>query len=266
MTRIIIQLDERFDTMSVKRGKNHTFLGMDVNFKDDGKIGITSKKYLEECIESFGEPLNRKPPTPSKGDLFDIDSDSPRLCKAKSSLYHHIVAKLLYVAKCSRPDIDTTIAFMCIRVSKSTEEDWIKLRRLLEYIQSTINDERIVGVKDLCVMKTYVNALFAVHQDMKGYTGRLTTFGSGMVHHKLSKQSLNTKSSTESELVGASDYLLFTIWVKRFLQEQGYHVKESIFYQDNASAIKLENSGRMSSGKKTRHADIRYFFIKDVVE
>jgi len=37
---------------------------------------------------------------------------------------------------------------------------------------------------------------------------------------------------------------------------------DSIFYQDNESAIKLEENGRKSCGEKSRHIDIRYFLLK----
>ena len=43
-------------------------------------------------------------------------------------------------------------------------------------------------------------------------------------------------------------------------------VRESVLYQDNTSAIQLENNGKTSSGQRTRHINIRYFFIKDKVE
>ncbi len=81
---------------------------------------------------------------------------------------------------------------------------------------------------------------------------------------KSSKQKLNTKSSTEAELVGASDYLLpHSMWVQMFLEAQGYTMAQNWFEQDNESAIKLETNGRMSAGPRSRHIDIRYFFIKD---
>jgi hypothetical protein len=46
---------------------------------------------------------------------------------------------------------------------------------------------------------------------------------------KSSKQKLNTKSSTEPELVGASDYLPYPIWAKNFLEDQGYTLKGNTF-------------------------------------
>jgi hypothetical protein len=91
------------------------------------------------------------------------------------------------------------------------------------------------------------------------------SLGIGGIVCKSSKQKLNTKSSTEAELVGASDYLPNTVWVKMFLEAQGYKVEESFLEQDNESAIKLEKNGKMSAGPRSRHIDIRFFWIKDRV-
>jgi hypothetical protein len=51
-----------------------------------------------------------------------------------------------------------------------------------------------------------------------------------------------------------------------FLEEQGYEIRENTFYQDNQSAMKLETNGRASCGQKSRHIDIRYFFMKDRIK
>ena len=70
----------------------------------------------------------------------------------------------------------------------------------------------------------------------------------------------------EAELVGASDFISHTMWTDWFLRGQGYVVESNIFYQDNQSAILLEKNGRSSCGEKSRHINIRYFFIKDVLQ
>ena len=44
---------------------------------------------------------------------------------------------------------------------------------------------------------------------------------------------------------------------------QGYESNESLIYQDNQSATLLEKNGKASSSKRTRHLNIRYFFITD---
>jgi hypothetical protein len=50
-------------------------------------------------------------------------------------------------------------------------------------------------------------------------------------------------------------------WTWYFLLEQGYGVVENLLLQDNKSLILLERNGKASSGKRTRHINIRYFFI-----
>ena len=83
---------------------------------------------------------------------------------------------------------------------------------------------------------------------------------------KSTKQKLNTESSTKAELVGASDYLPNTIWVKMFFRGQGYEFLETEFAQDNQSAIKLKKNGRASCGQKSCHINIRSIFMKDRIK
>ena len=59
------------------------------------------------------------------------------------------------------------------------------------------------------------------------------SFGVGALHTKSTKQKLYTKSSTEAELVGVSEYLPYHIWLLNFLKHQGYNVKEKLLFQDN---------------------------------
>ena len=86
--------------------------------------------------------------------------------------------------------------------------------------------------------------------------------GGGPVYAKSSSQKINTKSSTESELVALSDSTSQIVWTRNFLQEQGYIMGPAIVYEDNMSTIALVKNGK-SNSDKTRHIAIRYFFIFD---
>jgi hypothetical protein len=77
------------------------------------------------------------------------------------------------------------------------------------------------------------------------------------------KQKLNTWTSTESEIVGADDFMPAICWTRYFMEAQGYTVKDNILFQDNKSAILQEKNGKALSGKRTKHINIRYFFITD---
>ena len=44
------------------------------------------------------------------------------------------------------------------------------------------------------------------------------------------KQKLNTKSSTEAELVAVNDVATMILWTKLFLEAEGYTVNKNILY------------------------------------
>ena len=92
------------------------------------------------------------------------------------------------------------------------------------------------------------------------------SLGKGVVYGASRKQKLNSTSSTEAELVGVSDIMPQALWTRYFMEAQGYEVSDNIIYQDNQSAMLLEKNGRGSSSKRTRHINIRYFFITDRIK
>ncbi len=51
--------------------------------------------------------------------------------------------------------------------------------------------------------------------------------------------------------------------MRYFVECQGYNIDEYVVYQDNMSALLLENNGRVSSSRCTKHIKATYFLIKD---
>ena len=115
-------------------------------------------------------------------------------------------------------------------------------------------------------MKWYVNSSHTTHPDMRGHTGGSFTMGVGTIYARSTKQKLNTKSSTETELVGADDCLPQILWTNNFIKAQGYEIKNTVLYQDNRSTMLLEKNGMLSSSKRTKHINVRYYFIKDQID
>jgi hypothetical protein len=124
----------------------------------------------------------------------------------------------------------------------------------------------IMYIPFLAADDMYVDASFAVHPDFKSHTGATMTFGKGAPITMSRKQKLNTRSSTEAELVGVDDAINMILGTSFFLQEQGYLVEDNMEYQDNKSAILLENNSKRSSSKITYAIYIAYFFVTDQVE
>ena len=113
----------------------------------------------------------------------------------------------------------------------------------------------------------FIDASFACHDDFRSQTGGILKFAedSGGFISISTRQKLNTRSSTEAEIVAVDDCVGKVLWTSRFLKTQGFAMKATIIKQDNKSAMLLEVKGRASAGKRMRHMDIRFFFINDLV-
>jgi len=250
------------------RGKRHEYLGMTIDFSTKGKVMIDMCDYIRNMLADSSVILkpDEVAPTPATDNLFVVQEDSPLLPKKQAEEYHTMVAKGLFVCRRARPDIHTMIAALCTRVRAPTQDDWCKLVRLLKYLNGTKADKLTLSADDLHVVKWYVDASFAVHPDFKSHTGGMMTFGSGAVQSISRKQKLNTRSSTEAELVAADDAATLIMWTQLFMEAQGYGINRNVLYQDNMSTILLENNGKRSSSKRTRAINIRYFFLTDQIE
>ena len=223
-------------------------------------------KHMKAMVTEFPEDLagtsedHAAPPdlfAASKGELLD---------KEKAEAYHTFVAKGLFACKRARPDIHPSIAILCTRVKDPRESDWAKSQHLMRFINRTADDKLTLSADNLRIIKWCVDASFAVHPDFRSHTGIGMTLGKGFPITKSSKQKLNTRSSTESELVGADSASQMILWTKFFMQAQGYPITENILYQDNKSTILLLENGKRSSSQRTRAINIRYFFLTDQIE
>jgi len=53
------------------------------------------------------------------------------------------------------------------------------------------------------------------------------------------------------------------LWTRLFMKAHGIEVSDNILYQDNKSAILLEKNGRKSSSNRTKHIEVRYYYVAD---
>ena len=247
------------------RGKRHPYLGMVLDYTEPGKFKLDMTDYVKSMIKDF--PQDLKPANyPWNDNLFKVDENSPKLGKKDAATFVTFAYKGLFVSKRGRQDVAPAIAFLLTRVNAPTEQDWKKLLLLMRFLKKTQDDMPTYEMKGKMIsIKWHLDAAFAVHADMRSHTGASLTFGKGSLQLVSTKQKINTRSSTEAELVSNDDVIAKGLWTRRFLEAQGYTVHENLIYRDNQSSIKLEVNGRASAGKRTRHFDIKYFFITDLI-
>ena len=252
--------------ISVSEGSRHDYLGMFLDYGEDGVVQVDMRPYLDTVLDDLPKCFKGKARTPAAKHLYKTNEQAKKLNDEQAELYHSLTMQLAYVAQRGRPDIRMAVNFLSTRVANPDEDDYRKLGRVLKYLQSTrdliLRLEADADGKALW----WADASYATHPDMKGQTGGYMTLGKGAVMTASNKQKLVARSSTECELIGVHDILPSIIWSKNFLEAQGYPLKEVVLHQDNQSSILLANNGRLSSSKRTKHINLRYFYVTDCIK
>jgi len=204
--------------------------------------------------------------TPATNYLFKVRKGSNiDLPKQKASLFHSMVAKLLFVGKRARPDILLAVSFLMTRVKSPDQDDWKKLLRLMGYLKCTSELCLTLMCRSLNDFTWFIDGSYASHDDMRGQSGAVMFAGNCAVLFKSNKQKVNTRSSTKTEFIAIDDVLPTVQWTQKFLLEQGYDL-ETLIKEDNRSTILLMKNGKLSSGKRMKHLDVRYFYVKDLLD
>ena len=257
--------------MTVSRGKTHKYLGMTLDYSVPGQVKISMFDYVKDIIKAFDEAVpagmtKRTKTSAAPEDLFKVDESCVKLTAEQTQCFHNIVAKTLYCTKRARPDTCTAIAFLTTRVREPDRDDWRKLTHLVEYLRGTQDLPLILSASSNCILKWYIDGSFAVHPNMRGHMGGMLTLGRGFPIVNLTKQKINVRSSTEAELVAVDDCMPAVCWTRYFLKAQGYDITGNIVYQDNKSAILWEKNGMASCSKRSKHLNVRFFFITDRIK
>ena len=210
--------------------------------------------------------MRGKAKTPAAKHLFNTDLKSAPIDKDHAEAFHHITMQLMYLSQHGRPNLQMAISFLSSSMSFPDKHDWKKLCWLTKYLDATIDLNLTLICDNSGVVTWWVDTSYAVHPNMKGHTGATMSMGTGSPYSASLKQKLVFCSSTESELIGVHDILPQILWTSHFLNAQGYSVKCTVLKQDNKSSIQLEQNGRTSSSKRTKHIQICNFFIMDKVD
>ena len=257
--------DDNIGEVKATRGHKHDYLAMTLDYSSPGVLKVDMTAYVKGMVNDFPEQLTGKGKVPWTENLFKVDPESKKLKPDKAKIFHTFVMKGMFLCKRGRQDIQPGIAFLSTRTQAPTESDWYKLIKIMTFLKATQDDVTTLMADGSATIKWYVDAAFGVHQDLKSHTGATMTLGQGIICSVSTKQKVNTRSSTEAELVGLDDVLSKIQWVKLFIEAQGFKVK-NIVYRDNTSSMKLEENGRASASKRTRHFNIKYFYITDLIE
>ena len=239
--------------LSVHEGPVISYLGMTFDWRIRGEVRISQSGYINDVLGECG--IEGESRSPASMNLFETRQEAPMLENKEKEWLHRQVAKLLYLAKRTKPECLTTVAYLTTRVTKSNLDDMVKLGKLLKYLRKTKDTGIVLRPGELGLqVRCYIDAAYGVHDDGKSVTGSVVVLGdSGPLHAKSSKQKIVTKSSTKAELVAASDSANQALFVREFMIQQGHKMKPVVIFQDNLSCMALIN---FKGGQAQKEPDI----------
>jgi hypothetical protein len=258
---LVEKLKKRYKTITVKRGKQLEYLGLNIMVNDDGTLDVDMKRYLDDIVSDT--ETTDTAASPAAGNLFEVRELEPLSSDAADN-FRTTVARLLFVGTHTRPDLMLALAFLTSRAQAPTLDDQRKLNRLLKYVNGTRHLKLRLSSSDSPTVTAFVDSSYGVHPDGKGHTGGVLTLGQGAIHVRSTRQKIVARSSTEAELIGLTDYSSHVLHMREFLLEQGYEVGPAQIFHDNKSTLAMINRGK-HSGERTKHISMRYFFLKDRV-
>jgi len=98
---ILKKLNEKFghkSPLTTSCGKVLDYLGMKIDYRQKGKVKFVMYEYINKILEELPADMSGLATTPASNYLFNTDPGCTKLEEEKGQLFHHLVAKLLYVS------------------------------------------------------------------------------------------------------------------------------------------------------------------------
>ena len=262
-----------FPEISMNSEDAFSFLGMAIKFDYKRRlIRYDNSLYIQELAETHD--VTTESNMPFKSNFMNHSDQDKTMDDVRK--YKSLVMALFYVAKRTRPDVLFPVSYLATRCAEPTQEDFEKAKGVLSYLLSTKGlqlTHSCDSKESKRILIAFVDASYALHQDMKGHTGALIFDECGnLLYASSTKQKLMGKSSTDAEIIAVHSVMNSIEEIKDLFDELN-GTKDGTsdghppvcLYQDNQSAKFLMENGD-SKSDKSKHMKVRYFYIKSKVD
>lgn len=260
-------LHEHFATKDL--GNASHILGMRISRdRDKGFLYLSQKNYVMKVLQRFNMDGGKVIGTPLPPYLKLSADDCPKSDDMRAEMakipYASAVGSLMYAMVATRPDIAFAVGVVSRYMSNPGKKHWDAVKCILRYLK---------GTKDLCIcfgkscksVFGFTNADFAGHPDCRKSTlGYVFTFTGGTVSWISRLQKCVALSTTEAEYVAATEACKEALWLMRLVEELGIEAKIPVLHCDSQSAIMLARNPVFHA--KTKHIEVKYHFIRSVLE
>ena len=180
-------------------------------------------------------------------------------------LYREAVGALMYLMTGSRPDLAYAVGVCSRSLDNPSTQDYMRVKRIFRYIKGTM-DLGIVYKHNYKV--GYLKGFSDADHGGDVSTGRSTSgvlcmYSGGAVSWSSQRQSSVAISTTEAEIVAASECAKELVWLKTLFEGIVQLKDLPVLMVDNEAAIKLAQNPEFH--KRTKHIRIRHFFVRELV-
>ncbi|KAK9930160.1 hypothetical protein M0R45_027212 [Rubus argutus] len=242
-------------------GELNYFLGLQVRQLTDGMF-LSQTKYAENLVKKFGLDSPKLVTNPM--------STTTKLCEdlegkpIDQKLYRSMIGSLLYLTA-SRPDISYSVG-VCARFQANPKESHLEaVKRIIRYVSCTSTCGIFFTFDTNVEIAGYSDADWGGNlKDRRSTSGGCFFVGNNMVAWHSKKQNCISLSTAEAEYVAAGSCCTQMLWMKQMLRDYGFTQGKLSIFCDNTSAINISKNPVQHS--RTKHIDLRYHFIRDLVE
>jgi hypothetical protein len=255
-------------------GRMHEYVGCTVTTKDN-KIILSQPDIIKKLEANFGEEVKglstyRTPSAPHQV-LVQPSTDALTLSTGDQKKYRSGVGTLLYLVKHSRPDLSNSVRELSKMMDLANEAHKRALLRTIKYVLDTKNlylnlKPTAINLQSKWKITGVCDSDYAGDRDTRrSVSGYVVYVNDAIIAWKSKGQRTVTLSSTEAEYIAVTDLCTEVLFVKMLLETMGLEVELPIkIYADNVGAMFLAENA--SVGQRTKHIDVRYHFIRDLVQ
>ena len=238
------------------------FLGLQIEFQSDGSIEISQSGYAKKILQRFGFDECKPVQTPMlKG------TDDTQLDKMDSAYpYRQAVGALMYLMTGTRPDIAYSISYLSRSLENPTMDDITRVKRVLRYIAGTT--EMSISYKASSatgILQCYSDSDFGgCRMTGRSTSGVVVMYAGGAISWLSQRQATVATSTTEAEIIAATEAVKEIIWLQRLFDSLQITLKcVPVLQVDNSAAVKLAQNPEFH--RRTKHIDLKNFFIREKV-
>ncbi|GBN68867.1 Retrovirus-related Pol polyprotein from transposon TNT 1-94 [Araneus ventricosus] len=232
------------------------FLGMQIEFLEDGDIFVHQEGYCRKILKHFEISKFNSVSTPvEKG---TITTDHSEFLPATVP-YREDIGSLMFLAIVSRPDISYAAGVLSQVLDKPQQVHWSMIKRIMHYLKGTEKCGILFQCNEDNTLQCFTDSDSPLSR--RSTSGMIFMSYGGAVSWRSQRQSCIALSTTKAEFIAASQAAKEAIWLGNLLSELRCVSTIPVLQMDNQSSIRLVKNPEFHS--RAKHIDIRYKFIRE---